>query len=130
LAKGRVLHGQLIGNLVSDDRRLRIASPTKTAKSAEIGSMSRIRVDHGLFSVSRTISQPFPALLSARSVPDLVDQAFGTAELGPPGTFGIDHPLSTFVLAKNGTDGSLDVIGQAAGQARNRWHTRQRLNGV
>jgi hypothetical protein len=60
--------------------------------------MSRIRLDHGLFSVSRTISQPFPALLSARSVPDLVDQAFGTAELGPPGTFGIDHPLPTFVL--------------------------------
>ena len=38
----RVLHGQLIGNL-SDDRRLRIASPTKMAKSAEIGSMSQIR---------------------------------------------------------------------------------------
>jgi hypothetical protein len=33
-------------------------------------------------------------------VPDHVDQAFGTAELGPPGTFGIDHPLPTFALTE------------------------------
>ena len=33
-------------------------------------------------------------------MPDLVDQAFGTAELGPPGTFGIDHPLPTFALTE------------------------------